>query len=283
MTNAPALIVMTAPAKVNLFLHVTGKRDNGYHTLQSLICFADKGDSIKLEPAENFSLSFTDQNTDLDPDDNLITKAVTAISNHTGKKPDFKIEITKDIPVGAGLGGGSSNATATIKAALRHWNIDIAEKELNPLLLSLGADVPACYHGSACFVEGIGEIITPCEKPIHLHAVIIHPGKPCLTADVFQNLNTNFSEETNFTPDITDLVNIQNQRNDLYEPASQIVPEINEILGMLNNNQNCSLARMSGSGSACFGLFKDEESTDVFSKALQKEKPNWWVRPVILQ
>ena len=280
MTQTP--ISVLAPAKINLFLRVTGKREDGYHLLQSLVAFADKGDTITLEPADKFSLTIRNNKTNIGTDaENLVTQAVEKLCGALGKKPDFAITLDKDIPVGAGLGGGSADAAATVKAVLKYWNATLSNETLNDILISLGADVPVCYKGTPCFVEGIGDVISPVTNFKKIPAILVHPNIECPTAPVFKKFSTSYSKE--IILDNGDIDFIKEQKNDLTAPAIELVPEIKAALTLIEKQNGCELSRMSGSGSACFGLFQTEEDSRNAAENIQKEKPDWWVRPVILQ
>ena len=281
--NQPSQFSIFAPAKINLFLHVTGKRSNGYHELQSLIAFANIGDEITISPADTYSLTLKGDAQDLDNDgNNIITKAAEKMGQAFSRELNFTITLQKNIPMGAGLGGGSSDAAATIKAILKFWNVKLPELELNDILLSLGADVPACYVGQPSMMEGIGEIITPLSRFTQTPAILVYPNVHCTTEDVFKSFSAPFTNKTSL-PDTSNLHGfITQQKNDLTDTALTLFPEINDALEVIEQQDGCKFSRMSGSGSTCFGLFNTAEESEKAAKKIQKEKPDWWVRPVLL-
>lgn len=273
---------ITAPAKINLFLHITGKREDGYHLLQSLVVFANIGDEVTIEESDSFSLTI-ENNPNLPTDENnLITQAVRKVADVLYREPNVKITVQKNIPVGAGLGGGSADAAAAIKALLSLWDKELSNEKLNRILIELGADIPVCYHGKSSLVEGIGEIINPLPAFPPIPAVLVHPDIFCETAKVFKNYSGNFSDPVSIPDTFDDIIFLQEQRNDLAQAACTIVPEIQNTLDIINSQDGCKLSRISGSGSACFGLFKTREESEDAAKRIQKEKPDWWVRPVLL-
>lgn len=276
-----------APAKINLFLHVVGKKDNGYHDLQSMVMFSDFGDVITISEASEFKFSFDSTSENLPTDgNNLIMCAANLLATSLGKDLKCHIHLTKNIPIGAGLGGGSSDAAATIKGLLKFWDEEIKLENLNDILLSLGADVPSCYHSNPCYFENIGEVIKPIKKIPTLYGVLIYPNQHCSTAEIFQSFNHDYSTKIqtplsfNTTSEIINFLKLQ--KNDLTNSAINKILDIKNILNELDTHQNCLLARMSGSGSACFGLFETAKKAHDTAHIIQNKKPNWWIRPVTL-
>lgn len=280
---------ITAPAKINLFLHVIGKRQDGYHRLQSLTAFSsDFGDEIIISPADEFKFSFdsTSENFPVN-ENNLIICAANLLAEAVGRKLECHIHLTKKIPIGAGLGGGSSDAAATIKGLLQFWNASLPPEKLENILLTLGADVPSCYHGKACYFEDIGETITPIEDFPTLHAVLVYPNKHCATKNIFEKYDGHFSKEVTLPEEFKTtaplLKFISAQKNDLTIPAIKNIPEIEDILQHLKNETPCQLARMSGSGSACFALFNTKEEAEEAATNIKKTHQKWWVQSVTLR
>lgn len=279
-------IKVFAPAKINLFLHVTAKRDDGYHTLQSLVSFADFGDEVTITPTDDFSFTIHNAPTLGNDDNNLVVRAAKAVANAVQKDLNFAITLTKNIPMGAGLGGGSADAAATIKGLLQYWDVALDDLTLQEILLSLGADVPICYHGTSAYFEGIGEIIRAIENAPTLNAVLVYPNAHCTTVNIFKNYTSKFTPTIDLPKGFktqADLVEfISAQSNDLTGSAIQTIPAIQDILDVLACQENVILTRMSGSGSCCFGLFNSAQSAKKTEANIQKERPDWWVRPVIL-
>lgn len=272
---------LLAPAKINSFLHITGKRPDGYHTLQSHILFADYGDDILIEENEGYDLIINGEfSNGLGIENNLITKAVHALCAALDKQPSLKITLTKNIPVGAGLGGGSSDIAVTVKALLKLWNVSITAEKRDSLLLSLGADVPACFHGKSCLVEGIGEHIRgiSCAP---LHAVLIFPNHACATKSIFENFKNYFSETIQIPTEIN-LDFIKQQQNDLTNSAIDTAPIIKDVLNILSQQNAITLNRMSGSGSSCFGICKTREEAEKIEAIIRQTHPNLWLKAVSL-
>jgi len=282
----PASFKLTAPAKINLFLHITGKTADHYHALQSLKIFADIGDEIAVRPAGHYNLTI-DGTYALPADkNNLVTKAVMALSNELNKKPDIAIHLTKNIPFGAGLGGGSSDAATIIKALLQFWQTDLPPDRLNPILADLGSDVPACYLGQLCFAEGRGEILMPIALPSPLAAVLVYPSQKNDTTAIFKKYDQKFSAPISppaaFEKEDDLITFIENKHNDLTAAAIEHTPVISNVLQSLAEAPTCLLARMSGSGSACFGLFKTPENAQKAAHDLAHKHPEWWVQSCLL-
>jgi len=280
-------LTVLAPAKINLFLYINGKKTDGYHTLQSHVMFADVGDKISIEPYNTYELSINGEfSKGLDTDDNLITKAVYGFCNLIKRPPHFKIKLDKNIPIGAGLGGGSSDAAGVIKGLINILNVDTSTINLSPLLETLGADVPACFYGQSCFAEGIGEKITPLPGP-SLYALLVYPNTHCSTADIFKNLNIEFSKkieiEKNFSTSHDLISYIKMQKNDLAQSAIAKFPEIINCLHVLESQENSLLTRMSGSGSTCFNLFENIQDAKKAQKLIKEKYPEWWVKAVTLK
>lgn len=270
-----------APAKINLSLAVTGKRSDGYHLLHSLTVFADFGDELTLKPADKFL--FTQESEWVLPidDHHLVVKTATRLAKKLDQNPNCHLHLKKNIPMGAGLGGGSSDAAATVRALLEFWNIDdFKGVELNEFLLSLGADVPVCYHGKTCIFEGVGEVIKPAPALPPLYAVLVYPNKFCSTVDVFKKYQGNYSRPPAIQNNIWDY--LKALQNDLTDAAIENIPEIQEVLTTLNAQRNIISARMSGSGSCCFGVFETPTQSAQAAERIKTEHPEWRVKSAIL-
>ena len=251
-------IRLTAPAKVNLSLNITGRRDDGYHLLDSIVVFTAFGDQIDLSPASGdsvrvsgpFAASLTAAG------DNICLRALSAFREAGGEAGPLAIHIDKQIPVGAGLGGGSSDAAAM----LRHLNgasaHPLSEERLSAVALSLGADVPVCLASTAQRMQGIGEILTPLEPPPRGHLVLARPDAMLATGEVFRRWQqagpAGAASDTGSRPD-----RIIAAGNDLEAAATALVPAIGTVLVSLRDCEGIIAAQMSGSGTACFGLFED--------------------------
>lgn len=270
-----------APAKINLTLNVTGKRDDGYHLLHSIVAFTkDFGDEIEITPADEFRYTQSGMDEHLPkPENNLIVKCAKALSEKYNQSLPFHIHLNKKIPIGAGLGGGSSDTAAVIKALLQLWDITPNTEELQEFMLSLGADVPLCYHSKACIMEGIGEKITPITLDRQLYALLVYPHEFTPTPAVFKDFSGQFSQLKQ-SNDIW--AQIKNGQNDLTESAVKSTPIIEDVLYNLSQLENVLVSRMSGSGSCCFALFDDQTDAEKTSETLQRERPHWWMQPTQL-
>jgi 4-diphosphocytidyl-2-C-methyl-D-erythritol kinase len=268
-----------AAAKVNLALHVRGLKSNGYHELHSLVTFANIGDIIEVRPSNELKLTIEGPFADNVPKDtdNIVIKAAKFLF------PDGKahINLIKNLPVEAGLGGGSADAAATLRSLSKLWNIPIPK---TPEVL--GADVPICLLKETAIVQGIGEKITPVSIPSNLHIVLIKPNIGLSTAKVFNNLKNKHNEKMctfKGTDSIEEFANYLNKlRNDLLQTSITIVPLLRDIINFLNVQNGNYYTQMSGSGTTCFGLFDDEVSA---MRALSQAKikfPNMWCKMVKL-
>ncbi len=269
-----------APAKVNLCLHVTGQRADGYHLLDSLVVFADLGDRITVMRAEEISLEVTGPMAAGVPTDasNLVLKAARLFDLPVA------IRLDKHLPMAAGIGGGSSDAAATLFAMADL----VGTNTLPEGAADLGADLRVCLIRQAARMRGIGEDVTPVEGMPELYAVLANPGVAVSTPEVFKAL----SEKTN--PGLPKRIPrwrgtwsaidwLAKQRNDLEAPAIAIAPVIGEVLKALADLPNARLARMSGSGATCFALFESRDEADAAADILAAAQPDWWVKPATLR
>lgn len=265
-----------APAKVNLALHVTGRREDGYHLLDSLVVFADLGDWLEFSPSETLSLKVTGPRAQGVPDDarNLVWQAAALIGPGRGTQ----ITLDKHLPHAGGIGGGSADAAAALRGLSAMWDVPIPAPDD---VLSLGADVPVCLHGRPCRMGGIGEALEDVPPLPPLWLVLVNPGVEVPTGPVFKGLET--VDNTPMYPmnwtDAPSFVHwLCGERNDLEAPARLLVPEIAVVLDHLNAQPGCAVARMSGSGGTCFGLFTREDAARDAAGALRAVQPDWWVQ-----
>lgn len=274
-----------APAKINLYLHVTGKREDGYHLLNSLAVFApDIADRVHIEVSNRFSFSMNGPFADVllgeNIEHNLAVRAARLYAEATGQGENVSIRLEKNIPAGAGLGGGSADAAAIIRALETLFGQELPDRTNN--LLRLGADVPVCHHARACHFEGIGDIISNVPPLPALSVLIVWPACHSSTQDVFKRRSGGYSAAASTphsfgtTQQFLDFLN--GTHNDLYDAASSLLPDIADACALFSKQDGCLLARMSGSGSAVFGLFADDGSCARAHKAVQTARPDWWVR-----
>lgn len=236
-----------APAKLNLFLHVVGRRTDGYHLLQTAFQFVDFNDSLDFSIRPDCELSLSTNYTCVNVEEDLVLRAARLLQRETGCKAGADIKVTKQIPMGGGLGGGSSNAATTLVALNTLWSLGLKVEQLAALGLRLGADVPVFIHGHAAWAEGIGEKLTPIE-PEESWYLIIYPGCHVPTADIFGAMDL-----TRNTPAITirDFLG-SGGHNDCEAVVRRRFPAVTEALDWLHQHAD---ARLTGSGSSVFARF----------------------------
>ncbi len=280
---ASTITLITRP-KVNLYLHVTGKRDDGYHLLDSLVAFPDiDGDVITCTLADRFQFSMAGPYAVKtgDEENNLVVRAAHAYFNAIGKAAHVSFMLEKNLPVGGGVGGGSSDAATTIRA-LEHLHGPLPTEQRDRLLLNLGADVPVCYHGAPCRFEGIGEVITNVSTLPPLHMVLVWPGVSSSTPAVFREYKKPFSPRADIPAGFADTKScfhfLRETDNDLTEAALTLHPVIDEARHIIANQPGCLLARMSGSGACVFGLFTTEDESAKAVAGITANHPDWWIK-----
>ncbi len=275
-----AALRLTARAKINLYLHVIGRRDDGYHLMDSLVCFAELGDELTIESARELSLTLDGPFAPaLATADNLVLRAARLIDPSRGAA----LRLTKQLPVAAGIGGGSADAAAALVGLSRFWGLPLPPAERS---LALGADLPVCLAPGASFVGGIGEDLAPAPALPPAYLLLANPRRPLPTVEVFRRYGRDaghrFSRSARWHDapvDAADLANRLAERgNDLTRAAVALVPEIGDLLAAIENSPGCLLARMSGSGASCFGLFAAADSAAKAAASLQAVAQNWWVR-----
>lgn len=277
-------IRVAAPAKLNLYLHVVGLRADGYHLLDSLVAFADVHDDLVVRPAEALTLQITGRYAAAlrNGEDNLVLRAARSLAHYAGVPPRAEISLEKRLPVAAGLGGGSTDAAAALKALDRLWGVGISPGEMHKLALALGADVPVCVVGRAAFVGGVGEAIDPAPRLPGAALIVVHPARALSTARVFARRAGGYSDPGRFAeaPDDARALAglLATRRNDLTEASTALVPEVASALARLAAAPGCLLARMAGSGASCFGIFGDMAAAQAGAAAIAEAEPSWWVR-----
>ncbi len=274
LTVANARRCVLAPAKVNLSLHITGRRNDGYHLLDSLVAFADVGDDLILSEADELSLGVSGQFSEGVPEDkrNLVWKAAVA-AGWAGR-----IELNKRLPHGAGIGGGSSDAAALLTAIGAELSLDT--------VLALGADLPVCCAARAMRMQGIGEQLTEIALP-SLYALLVNPGVHVPTAKIFGALEVRDNlpmpkDIPHFTSNVDCVDWLRSQRNDLEAAAISQAPVIGRLLEDLSDTSDALLARMSGSGATCFALYPTKKAAQKAAYELGCEHPHWWCAAVTL-
>lgn len=274
-----------ARAKVNLFLHVVGRRPDGYHLLDSLVAFPEIGDLIEVEPASGLSLSLDGpQGPALDAGpDNLVLQAAAALREAVPGAPGAAIRLVKRLPVASGIGGGSTDAAATLLLLDRLWGADLAPERLAAIGVRLGADVPVCLGAPRMTrMGGIGEILDPAPPPPRFWLLLANPGVPVATPAAFKALAGRFGAPAPETPAAIETLGalldwLGAARNDLEAPAQTVAPAIGAVLAALRAAEGCLLARMSGSGATCWGVFETEATALEAQARLAAARPDWWL------
>ena len=273
---------LKAYAKINLFLNVL-KKNNSLHHLESLVCFVNLYDEIKIIKDKKFSIEVKGPfKRFLNKKENIIKETVYNFSNLIGTKPHFKIFLNKKIPVSAGLGGGSSDAATVIRGISKFNKHTLKKNELYKFAQTIGSDVPVCLYNKCVFFSGYGEILSSCPKLPNFSLILINPLKELSTKKVFEEYDKLMPslKEKKINSDKLNKRNffswILKTQNDLSEPAKRIIPEIKEIMNFLDNIDSCLLSRMSGSGPTVFGLFKNALNAKKIQRIIKKNYPNWW-------
>ena len=288
----PAPIREQARAKVNLTLHVLGKRPDGYHELDSLVVFADLCDELSFTPAPEDRLSLEGPFGAAIDGENLIFKAKRAVSGWLGREIHGDFRLDKHIPVAAGVGGGSSDAAAAIRILLRAYAGQAAAESFIERAAAVGADVPVCLYNRAAWMRGLGERVTPAPDVAPLPAILVNPRIKVSTAEVFKRLNaapyrpdevpSSPLSGADFSSPEKAAAALLHGRNDLERPAVAVEPAVERTLGAILRQEGCLLARLSGSGPTCFGLFPTHEIARKAADVLGREHPGWWVAAVTL-
>ena len=275
-----------APAKINLTLRVIGRRADGYHELESLVAFADVGDTLTLTQGDETTLRVAGPFGDVcgETKDNLVLKAAAALAARVPKTHGGAFALEKKLPVASGIGGGSSDAAAALRLMARANGIALDDPRLAAAALAVGADVPVCVAAKARVMRGIGEVLSaPLALP-RLPAVLVNPGVPTATRDVFRAFAGLHGDSTPLgkVPQARLLEFLRAHGNDLTPAAIACVLAVGEVLDVLAALPDVRLARMSGSGSTCFGLFDMPSAAAAAAKTLAAVYPDWWVSAATL-
>jgi 4-diphosphocytidyl-2-C-methyl-D-erythritol kinase len=273
-----------APAKLNLYLHVLGRRDDGYHRLDSLVAFADIADIVAAAPADGLSLAINGPFAaalGTDVADNLVVRAARLLADRLGREPRARLLLTKNLPVASGIGGGSSDAAACLRALAKLWRAELPAEELAALALRLGADVPVCLTRRPSWLGGIGDEVASAPKLPPAGLLLVNPGIPLPTPAVFRARSGPFSDPARFGASPRDAADLAallaERRNDLTAAAIGVVPAVAEILAALERLPGALLARMSGSGATCFALFATRDAAAAAGRRLREARPAWWI------
>jgi 4-diphosphocytidyl-2-C-methyl-D-erythritol kinase len=293
----PAARAEKAPAKVNLTLHVLGRRADGYHEIESLVAFAGVGDALSFTPGRALALIVGGPTAAAagDTADNLVLKAARALAERVEGLQLGRFALSKRLPVAAGLGGGSADAAAALRMLARSSRLAPDDPRLLQAAQATGADVPVCLDPRPRLMRGIGDILSePLDLP-KLATVLVNPGVAVPTREVFAALRLPAGSIAPAAPSrsaislsaislgATNLADaIANGRNDLEGPAIELQPVIADVLAVLRKLPGCRLSRMSGSGATCFGLFDSTAAATAAARTLRVGYPAWWVRATVL-
>lgn len=294
MSTQNKKISARAPAKINLTLHIEGRRSDGYHDLTSLVAFAGCGDFLTLTPDEFFDLTLEGPTAIEagDGGDNLVARADRALR---AEKPGLRtgvFHLVKRLPVAAGIGGGSADAAAALRLLAAANDLPLHDPALYAAARVTGADVPVCLIPRARMMRGVGEQLSAPIRLPPLFAVLVNPGAPVETRAVFQKLGLRHGESFGYGPhpavasglDFEALIRLLKKgRNDMEDAACVIAPVISHVLAVLAGARGCRLARMSGSGATCFALFETCREAGAAARAISRGHPDWWVKATLLR
>ena len=269
-----------ASAKVNLCLQIVGQKSNGFHLLDSIVGFTEFGDHLSFKKSDELELTMKGAFSDQIPVDksNLILKAAELLKKINNIKTGAHITLTKNLPPSAGLGGGSSDAAATIRGLSRLWDTDLPEIDD---LMKIGSDLPVCINQKTQHMKGFGEVLEEINTFPNLPILLVNPLKKVSTQAVFRMLknkkNPPLSKYEKLFQTKKDWINwLLLQRNDLMEPAVKVEPVISEVLRLISKQISVEKVSMSGSGATCFGIFENKSDCDLAMKRIRLERPDWW-------
>lgn len=288
------MLITRAPAKINLTLHVLGRREDGYHALESLVVFTGAGDTLTLAPGAALSLTVSGPTAPAAGigDDNLVLRAARHLAERIPGLTLGAFHLDKRLPVAAGIGGGSSDAAAALRLLAHANGLAADDSRLYDAARVTGADVPVCLDARARMMRGAGESLGPILRMPLLPAVLINPGVPVETRPVFQRLGLQAGQSLDGAPHPTCesgedaaqlLAKLAKGRNDLEDAACLQAPVIVDVLAVLRAARGCRLARMSGSGATCFGIFASPAAASRASRAIRVQHPGWWVKAAALR
>lgn len=282
---------LLAPAKINLYLHVTGRRDDGFHLLDSLVAFTERGDELSVRQDESLTLEIDGPfaaELGEDQTQNLVLRAAKRLQMASGARTGARIRLTKNLPVAAGIGGGSADAAAALRLLSRFWAIGRPEQTAGDIAPELGADVPVCLLSSPAVFAGIGERVTPVPALPPCGVVLVNACEQVPTPAVFAARSGGFTPEIGWPGDeiagFEDMVALlATRRNDLGLAAKTVSPVIGEVVGAIDATQGCRLARLSGSGGTCFGLYENADTAHRAAVKIADAHPDWWIAATVFR
>lgn len=285
------MVRQRAHAKVNLTLKVLGRRADGYHELESLVTFADVHDVVTLDPDAPYALAVSGPFAHGIAGENILTRALALLAQTEPRLSIGSVTLEKNLPVAAGLGGGSADAAALLRTVSVANGNYAAQIPWHDIAAKLGADVPVCLGDRPALMRGTGELLTPVARLPEANAVIINPLQPLPTGDVFRALGAaalaSAPRQPPLPPELHRLANLidymRAHGNDLEAPATQQLPVIAEIKATLQAEPGCRIAAMSGSGPTCFGIFASWAQTVQAAERIAGTHGDWWVKATVLQ
>ena len=275
--------IFFSPSKINLYLEILSKRKNGLHNLNSLMTFTDIGDFLEIKVSEKFVLHtkgpFAKQLCD--PQKNIISLALEKLESLINRKLNVSITLTKNIPLGSGLGAGSSNAARVLKALIRMYKLNIKKKDIDTLLISIGSDVPFCFYGRTSILNGIGEKLFFLNNLKEYDLLLVNPLVEVSTGEIFNKIEKYNDKPTLYNKNLFSddflLKTILRSNNDLEAIAIELYPVIGSILTLFKKT-NTIFTRMSGSGGTCYGLFDNKRDLLRAESIFNLENKNWWIK-----
>ena len=284
------MIETFAPAKINLYLHITGRRTDGYHYLDSLVAFTSIGDTLSLAEANEFSFVIEGPMASAlrlhDPESNLAVRAVRMLAAELGKPLTGKLTLVKKLPIASGIGGGSTDAAAALRLYAIRAGMPPDADLLHRIAASLGQDIPCCLAAQTCYFRDIGNVTDPGPDLPASHIILVNPNRALPTPSVYKARKGDFSPAARLetTPKTTQELAalLQKRGNDLTDAAVSLCPEIQSILHEIAAHEGCLLARMSGSGATCFGLFADRSCAKMAATQIYHAHPEWWVAQALI-
>lgn len=281
-----------ARAKINLTLRVHGRRTDGFHELTSLVVFADVADRVEMTPADTSGFSLSGPFVAaLGRGQNLVEQAAMQFRERFPDTPPVHITLDKQLPVAAGLGGGSADAAAILRLLAHLQGGTVTDDRLDRIAMALGSDIAVCLRSSAAWMTGRGEKVVPIPDFPKLPTILVNPGAALGASEVYAALKAPVLEETeaelphrfSVSGDTFDLIDaLKHSSNDLQAPAIRLAPVINDVVDAIAATKGCQLARMSGSGSTCFGLYASEREAKEASEKIAARFPQWWITHTVL-
>ncbi len=277
----PHIVEEFAPAKINLALHVTGQRSDGYHLIETIVAFADVGDRLTVQDAQSDAFTICGPFASALSGDrgNLVLDARDAMRADAGCSRPVSIQLEKNLPVASGMGGGSADAAACLRGLRRLWSLPHSDAELAEIGAALGADVPMCLTSKPLFASGIGDEIEPIAALPTMQMVLVNPNLAVSTPEVFKRLmhKTNPGIILPACGSSEDWITaLTSMRNDLEPPAETVLPAVVECRSALSDS-GALIARMSGSGATCFGIYGDGQKAADAADAIRSTHPTWYV------